>query len=59
MISSKCSMPFWMNNFNIKQEKAWNICFIISHQLQTKPEKIKAYKTQQNLVKSQVFFYKN
>ena len=47
-----------VNNFNIKQEKAWNICFIISHQLQTKSEKIKAYKTQQNLVKSQVFFIK-
>ena len=46
-----------VNNFDIKQEKAWNICFIIFHQHQTKSGKIKA-KKQQILVKTQVFFVK-
>ena len=33
------------NNFDIKQKKAWNICFIICHQYQTRSGKIKANKT--------------
>ena len=45
-----------VNNFDIKQKKAWNICFIICHQHQTRSGKIKANKTQQISVKTQVFF---
>ena len=30
-----------VNDFNIKQKKAWNICFTISHQHQTRSGKIK------------------
>ena len=48
-----------VNNFDIKQKKAWNICFIICHQYQTWSGKIKANKTQQTVVKTQVFFRKN
>ena len=48
-----------VNNFDIKQKKAWNICFIICHQHQTRSGKIKTNKTQQILVKTQVFFCKN
>ena len=44
-----------MNNFDIKQRKAWNICFITCHQNQTRSGKIKDSKTQQFLVKTQVF----
>ena len=47
------------NNFDIKQKKAWNICFIICHQYQTRSGKIKANKTQRILVKTQNCFRKN
>ena len=47
-----------VNNFDIKQKKAWNICFIICHQHQTRSGKIKTDKTQQISVKTQVFFVK-
>ena len=47
-----------VNNFNIKQKKAWNICFIICRQHQTRSWKIKANKTQQISVTTQVFFVK-
>ena len=45
-----------VNNFDIKQKNAWNICFIICHQHQTRSGKIKTIKTQQISVKTQVFF---
>ena len=49
-----------VNNFYIKQKKAWNICFIICHQHQTRSGEMKANnKTQQSLVTTQVFFWKN
>ena len=48
-----------VNNFDIKQKKAWDICFIICHQHQTRSAKIKANKTQQISIKTQVFFLKN
>ena len=48
-----------VNNFNIEQKKAWNICFIICHQHQTRSGKIKTNKTQQISAKTQVFFCKN
>ena len=44
-----------VNNFDIKQKKAWNICFIIFHQDQTRSGKIKVNKTQQISVKTQIF----
>ena len=48
-----------VNNSDIKQKKAWSICFIICQQLlQTKSEKIKTNKTQQILVKTHAFFVK-
>ena len=47
-----------VNNFDIKQKKAWNTCFIICHQHQTRSGKIKNNKTHQILVKTQVFFVK-
>ena len=47
-----------VNNFDIKQKTAWNICFIICHQHQTRSMKIKANKTQQIPLKTQVFFVK-
>ena len=47
-----------VNNFDIKQKKAWNICFIMWHQLQTRSGKIKANKTQQISVETQGFFVK-
>ena len=47
-----------VNNFDIKQKKAWNICFIIWHQRQTRSAKIKTNKTQQISIKTQVFFVK-
>ena len=31
-----------VNNFDIKQREAWNICFIICHQHQARYGKIKA-----------------
>ena len=38
-------MPFCLileiNNFDIKQKKAWNICFILCHQHQTRSGKAK------------------
>ena len=50
-----------VNNFDIKKNgmETWNICFIICHQYQTKSGKIKANKTQQMSVATQVFFRKN
>ena len=48
-----------VNNFDIKQKKAWNICFIICHQHQTRSGKIKTNKTQQISVKTQGFSCKN
>ena len=47
-----------VSNFDIKQKKAWNISFIICHQHQARSGKIKANKTQQISVKTQVFFVK-
>ena len=47
-----------VNNFDIKQKKTWNICFIIWHQYQTRSRRIKPNKTQQISVKTQVFFVK-
>ena len=47
-----------VNNFDIKQKMAWNICSIICHQHQTRSDKIKANKTQQISIKTQVFFRK-
>ena len=44
-----------VNNFNIKQKKEWGICFIICQQQQTRSGMIKANKTQQILVTTQVF----
>ena len=48
-----------MNNFDIKQKKAWNICFIVCHQYQIKSGKIKSNKTQQISVTTQVLLRKN
>ena len=47
-----------MNNFDIKQKEAWNICFIICHQRQRRYGKIKANKTQQIPSKHKSFFGK-
>ena len=47
-----------VNNFDIKQKKAWNICFIIWHQHQTRTGRTKTNKTKQISVKTQVFFVK-
>ena len=47
-----------VNNFDIKQKKVWNICFIIGHLHQTRSGKVKATKTQQISAKTQVFFVK-
>ena len=47
-----------VDNFEIKQKKTWNICFIIWHQHQTRWGKIKTNKTLHILVKTQVFFVK-
>ena len=44
-----------VNNFDIKQEKVWNSCFIIRHQHQTRSGKTNPNKTQQISVKTQVF----
>ena len=43
------------NNFDIKQKMAWNIYFIIFHQHRTRSGNIKANKTQQISVKTQLF----
>ena len=48
-----------VNNFDIKQEKPWNICFIICHQHQTRSGKIRANKTQQVSFKTLYFFCEN
>ena len=48
-----------VNNFDIKQKKIWNICFIICDRHKTRSRKIKANKTQQNSVETKVFFRKN
>ena len=47
-----------VNNFHIKQKKRKNICFVIWHQNQTRSWRIKANKTQQISVKTQVLFVK-
>ena len=49
-----------MNDFDIKQENAWHISFIICHQHQTRSQKIKANKTE-NFGQTNVcsFFVKN
>ena len=47
-----------VNNFDTEQKKAWNICFIICYQHQTKSGKIKTNKTHQISTKTQVFFVK-
>ena len=47
-----------VNNFDIKQKKSWNICFIKWHQHQTRCQKTKTNKTQQISVKTQVFLVK-
>ena len=68
LLISKYSMPFCLisniilprvNNFYIKQKKAWNICFIKCHQLQARSGKIKINKTQQTWSKLKSFFCKN
>ena len=46
------------DNFDIKQKKAWNICFIVYYQHQTRSGKLKTNKTQQSSVKTQVSFVK-
>ena len=43
----------------LNKKKAWNICFIICHQYQTRSGKIKTNKTQQISVKTQGYFCKN
>ena len=43
----------------LDKKKSWNICFIKWHQHQRRSEEIKANKTQQISVKTQVFFCKN
>ena len=48
-----------VNNFDIKQNKPWNICFIICNQHQTSSGKIKANKTQQISDTTQGFLRKN
>ena len=48
-----------VNNFDIKQKRAWSIFFIICHQHQTRSIKINTNKMQHILVKTQVFYYKN
>ena len=45
-----------VNNFDIKQRKAWNICFIIRHQPQTRSGKTRA--KQSKSITTQVFFLK-
>ena len=47
-----------VNNFNIKQTKAWTICFIVCHQYQTRCGKLKANKTV-NFGHNTRFFCKN
>ena len=44
-----------VDNFDIKQKKAYNIYFIICQQHQSRSGKIKANKTQQISVTTQVF----
>ena len=48
-----------INNSDIKQRKAWNICFIISHQHQTRFGKIKAKKNTASFGQNRIFFRKN
>ena len=47
-----------VNNFDIKQKRACNICFIICDKQQTRSGKTKANKTQEFSVRTQVFFVK-
>ena len=42
----------------LNKKKALNICFIVCLLHETRSGKIKAYKTQQILIKTQVFFIK-
>ena len=48
-----------VNHFDINQKKAWNICFVICHQHQTRSGSKKTNKIQQISIKTQVFFCKN
>ena len=55
----KVCLPFYnIMHERVKQKKGCNIYFIICHQHQARPGKIKPKKTQQILVKTQVFFVK-
>ena len=47
-----------VNNVDNKQTKAWNICFFICHQHQTRSGKIMTNKIQQISFKTQVLFVK-
>ena len=47
-----------VNNFDITQKQAWNICFVICHQHDAKSGKIKANKTA-NFGQKASFFRKN
>ena len=47
-----------VNNFDIKQKNAWNMCFIICHRHQRRSGKIKTNKTQQIAVETQVICVK-
>ena len=44
-----------VNNFDSNKKKTRSICFIIWHQHQTRSGKVKAIKTQEISVKTQVF----
>ena len=46
-----------VNNFDSKQKKALNICFIMCHQHQTRSVNIKANKTRQISVKTSFSFW--
>ena len=45
-----------VNNFDMKDKRAWNICFIICHQHQTRCGKIKTNKTA-NFRQNTSFFF--
>ena len=47
-----------VNNFDIKQKKAWNICFVICHQHQTRSWKKRLTKHSKFRSKHKVFFVK-
>ena len=45
-----------VNNFDIKQKKAWNICFIMCYQHQTRSGKIKTNKAEHFILFLLIFF---